>query len=60
MQKQPPKLSYKKAVVEKLADSDSQKKHLCWNLFLIQNIAKSLRTPIQFTVSHTNTSVFNI
>ena len=33
LQKQPPEVFYKKAVVKKLANS--QKKHFCWSLFSI-------------------------
>ena len=44
IQKQPPEVFYKKAVVKKLANS--KKKNLCFSIFLIQNIAKSLRAPI--------------
>ena len=44
IQKQPPEVFYKKAVVKKLAIFTE--KHLCWSPFLIQNIAKSLRAAI--------------
>ena len=41
MQKQPPEVFYKKAVVKNLAII--KEKHLCLSLFSIQNIAKFLR-----------------
>ena len=41
MQKQPPEVLYKKAVVEKIAILTE--KHLCWSPFFIRNIAKSFR-----------------
>ena len=44
MQKQPPGVFCKKAVLKNFAMSTG--KHLCWSLFLIQNIAKFLRPPI--------------
>ena len=44
MQKQPPGVFCKKAVLKNFARSTG--KHLCWSLFLIQNIAKFLRPPI--------------
>ena len=44
MQKQPPKVLYKKTVAKKLAIFTE--KHLYWSPFLIQNIAESLRAAI--------------
>ena len=44
MQKQPRKVFYKKAVLKDSATFTG--KHLRWNLFLIQNIAKLLGVPI--------------
>ena len=45
MQKQPPEVFYlKKAFLKNFALFT--RKHLCWSLFLIQNIAKFLRAPI--------------
>ena len=44
MQKQPPEMFYKKAVIKNLTIFTG--KGLCWNFFLIQNIVKFLRTPI--------------
>ena len=41
MQKQPPEVLYKKAVVEKIAILTE--KHLCWSPFFIRNIAKFFR-----------------
>ena len=49
MQKQPPDVFYKSAVVKKKKKKKKKQylqKHLCWSLFLIQNITKSLRAPI--------------
>ena len=46
MQKQPPEVFYRKAVVKKLAIFTE--KHLCWSLFIIQNIAKYLRASTYF------------
>ena len=46
MQKQPPDVFYKSAVVKKKKKKQYLQKHLCWSLFLIQNITKSLRAPI--------------
>ena len=43
MQKQPPEF-YKKAALKNFAIFT--RKHLCWRLFLIQNIAKFLEAPI--------------
>ena len=43
MQKQPPEM-FKKAVFKSFAIFTG--KHLCWNQFLVQNIAKYLRAPI--------------
>ena len=44
MQKLLPEVFYKKTVVKKIAIFTE--KHLCCSLFLIQNIAKSLRAAI--------------
>ena len=44
MQKQPPEVFQKKAVVKNLAIFTE--KHLCWSRLLIQYIAKFLRAPI--------------
>ena len=44
MQKQPPEVFQKKAIVKNLAIFTE--KHLCWSLLLIQYIAKFLRAPI--------------
>ena len=44
MQKQPPEVFQKKAVVKNLAIFTE--KHLCWSLLLSQYIAKFLRAPI--------------
>ena len=47
IQKQPPEMFYKKAVLKNLAIFARRKgKHLCWSPFLIKNIAKFLRAPI--------------
>ena len=43
MQKQPPEMFYKKAIVNNLAIFKG--KHLCWSLLLTQNIAKFLTAP---------------
>ena len=43
MEKQPPEVFYKKYVLKNFAIFTG--KHLCWSLFLIQNIAKFLRAP---------------
>ena len=44
MQKQPPEVFYKKAVLKNFEIFTG--KYICWGLFLIQNIAKFLRAPI--------------
>ena len=44
MQKQLPEVFYKKAIFHNLAIFTE--KHLCWSLFLTQNIAKFLTAPI--------------
>ena len=47
MQKQPPDVFYKSPVVKKKKKKKQYlQKHLCWSLFLIQIITKSLRAPI--------------
>ena len=44
MRKQPPEKFRKKAVLKNFAIFTE--KHLCWRLFLMQNIAKSFGAPI--------------
>ena len=44
MQKQPPEVFYKKAILENFAILTG--KHLCWSFFLILNIAQFLKAPI--------------
>ena len=47
IQKQPPEMFYKKAVLKNFTTLTGRKgKHLCWSPFLIKNSVKFLRAPI--------------